>query len=62
MDIQEKRWNLIHVVHEALSICNRSQDKHHFYGKLKGSGTFFGGNIQQETRDSPPKNEPDPDL
>jgi len=39
---------------------NRSQGKRHFYGKLKGSGTFFGGHVQQRACDFPPKNEPDP--
>jgi len=26
---------------------NRSHDKRHFYGKLKGAGTFFSDTIQQ---------------
>jgi len=32
------------------------------FGKLRGSGTFFGGNVQRRTRKSSPKNEPDPHL
>jgi len=60
-------WTLARAVrqgslHRNLEWGNRSQDKRLFYGKLDGSGTFFGDDVQNKTRKDRPKNGPDPGL